>query len=63
MAWLYVVGDRWTERLRPDKEIFKTLEFSFDTRSLCLRVLSFLNSGLKITVADERSKKNMNFSI
>jgi DNA gyrase subunit B len=46
---------------RPDKEIFETLDFSFDTLSQRLRELSFLNSGLKITIVDERSDKKHEF--
>jgi DNA gyrase subunit B len=43
---------------KPDKEIFETTEYSFDTLSQRLRELSFLNKGLKISIADERSDKN-----
>ncbi|MFQ5900980.1 MAG: DNA topoisomerase (ATP-hydrolyzing) subunit B [Thermodesulfobacteriota bacterium] len=42
---------------KPDAEIFETIEFSFDTLSHRLRELSFLNSGLKITIEDERSDR------
>ncbi len=45
----------------PDKEIFESIEFSFDILSQRLRELSFLNSGLRITVADERSDKKQDF--
>ena len=38
-----------------DREIFETLDFSFDTLSQRLRELAFLNPGLTITVDDERS--------
>ena len=48
-------------RFRPDAEIFETLDFSYDTLSQRLRELSFLNSGLKITVADERTDKKQEF--
>lgn len=41
---------------RPDREIFETIDFSFDTLSQRLRELSFLNRGLKITIEDEREK-------
>jgi DNA gyrase subunit B len=47
----------------PDGEIFEVLEFSYDTLSQRLRELSFLNSGLKISVVDERSDKSRSFSI
>ena len=48
-------------RFRPDGEIFESIEFSFDILSQRLRELSFLNSGLKITVVDERSEKRQDF--
>ena len=46
---------------RPDGEIFEAIDFSFDILSQRLRELSFLNSGLKITVQDERSEKKQEF--
>ena len=45
----------------PDKEIFETTEYSFDVLSQRLRELSFLNKGLKISIADERSGKRHDF--
>ena len=45
----------------PDTEIFETLEFSFDILSQRLRELAFLNSGVKITIEDERSQKKHEF--
>ncbi len=39
---------------KPDPEIFETTEFSWDVLSSRLRELAFLNSGLKITLIDER---------
>jgi len=48
-------------KFRPDGEIFESLIFSFDILSLRFRELTFLNSGLKITVADERSEKKQEF--
>ena len=41
----------------PDKEIFETTEFHFDTLSARLRELAFLNNGLHIAIKDERSGK------
>ena len=38
----------------PDMEIFETDEFSFDTLATRLRELAFLNSGVEITLADDR---------
>jgi DNA gyrase subunit B len=46
---------------RPDTEIFETLEFSFDILSQRLRELAFLNSGVKITIEDERTQKKHEF--
>ncbi len=46
---------------RPDAEIFETTDFSFDILCQRLRELSFLNSGLRITVADERTDKKQEF--
>ncbi|PIU55815.1 MAG: DNA topoisomerase (ATP-hydrolyzing) subunit B [Deltaproteobacteria bacterium CG07_land_8_20_14_0_80_38_7] len=40
----------------PDKQIFETVDFSFDTLSQRLRELSFLNKGLKIIIEDERAE-------
>ncbi len=45
----------------PDKEIFDSVEFHFEILSQRLRELSFLNKGLKITLADERSDKMNEF--
>lgn len=43
-----------TVTFKPDHEIFEVMEYSFDTLSKRLRELSFLNQGLKISIADER---------
>jgi DNA gyrase subunit B len=48
-------------RFTPDTEIFETSEFSFDILSQRLRELAFLNSGVKITIEDERSQKKHEF--
>ena len=50
-----------TIRFKPDTEIFEVTEFSFDTLSQRLRVLSFLNAGIRITIKDERSDKSHEF--
>ena len=42
------------QRFWPDMEIFETDEFSFSTLSNRLRELAFLNSGVRITLHDER---------
>ncbi len=39
---------------KPDPEIFNTLEYSFETLATRLRELAFLNSGISITLIDER---------
>lgn len=41
----------------PDKDIFETTDFSFETLSTRLRELAFLNAGVKIEIVDERSDK------
>ncbi len=44
-----------------DTEIFETLDYSFDTLSQRLRELAFLNPGVTIEIADERSGKEHKF--
>ena len=39
----------------PDKDIFTTTEYNFDTLAQRLRELAFLNKGLLITLTDERT--------
>ncbi len=46
---------------KPDAEIFETTEFNGDVLSQRLRELAFLNSGLKITIADERTGESKEF--
>jgi DNA gyrase subunit B len=43
-----------TVRFWPDDEIFETGEFNFSTLQSRLRELAFLNSGVAITIEDER---------
>ncbi len=45
----------------PDPEIFETTEFSFETLSLRLRELAFLNAGVCIHILDERTEKSHDF--
>ncbi|MBI2574521.1 DNA topoisomerase (ATP-hydrolyzing) subunit B [Candidatus Woesearchaeota archaeon] len=45
----------------PDRELFDSIELSFETLSSRLRELAFLNKGLRITIADERSDKQHEF--
>jgi DNA gyrase subunit B len=46
---------------KADKEIFKSIEYSYDVLSQRLRELAFLNKGLEITLKDERSDKEALF--
>ena len=43
-----------TVRFWPSVDIFETTDFSFETLSARLREMAFLNSGLTITLTDER---------
>ena len=45
----------------PDKEIFETIEFSFETLAARMRELAFLNKGMTITIKDERATKEQTF--
>jgi DNA gyrase subunit B len=46
---------------KPDREIFKSINFSYDILSQRLRELAFLNRGLEINLKDERSDKETAF--
>ena len=46
---------------KPDAQIFDTTEFNFDTLSQRLREKAFLNSGVRISINDERSEKSHEF--
>ena len=50
-----------TVRFSPDPEIFSVLEFQYETLSLRLRELSFLNRGIAIRLEDERSGETNSF--
>ena len=45
----------------PDKEIFDTIEFSFEILLRRFRELAFLNKGLKISLEDRRNNKKESF--
>jgi DNA gyrase subunit B len=48
---------------KPDKEIFQEgIDFNYDTLLYRLRELAFLNSGLKITLSDQRDGKEKNLA-
>jgi DNA gyrase subunit B len=47
-------GTGTTIRFWPDDEIFETSDFSYSTLESRLRELAFLNSGVEITLRDER---------
>ncbi|MBI5442574.1 MAG: DNA topoisomerase (ATP-hydrolyzing) subunit B [Deltaproteobacteria bacterium] len=48
-------------RFKPDPEIFQVTEFSYDVLANRLRELSFLNSGIRIVLEDERIEKKREF--
>ncbi|MBW6509003.1 MAG: DNA topoisomerase (ATP-hydrolyzing) subunit B [Desulfuromonadales bacterium] len=45
----------------PDPEVFETVSFNFETLSQRFREMAFLNAGVRIKVADERSDKFYEF--
>ncbi len=50
-----------TIRFWPDEEIFETTDFVYSTLASRLRELAFLNSGVEITLADERDGESETF--
>lgn len=65
MSPLAVVGKtkgRGTKvTFKPDTEIFEVTDFHYDVLAQRLRELAFLNRGLKITIADQRSAETQEF--
>ncbi|MBV0901148.1 DNA topoisomerase (ATP-hydrolyzing) subunit B [Haloarcula salina] len=51
-----------TVRFWPDDDIFETGEFAFSTLASRLRELAFLNSGVAITISDERDGEAETFA-
>lgn len=58
---VHVLGDSdktgTTITFKPDPEIFETLEYKHDALANRMRELSFLNSGLRLKLIDERKKQ------
>src|SRR5437660_10166449 len=59
-------GEKTTKRgtnvsFKPDSEIFSILEMNYETLSQRLRELAFLNSGVFIAIADQRTEKHHDF--
>jgi DNA gyrase subunit B len=50
-----------TIRFWPDDDIFETTDFAFSTLESRLRELAFLNSGVEITLSDEREDRDQQF--
>jgi len=54
--------DTGTEiKIIPSVEVFNNINFSFEVLSARLRELSFLNSGVKIIISDERTGKELKY--
>lgn len=63
LAQVGVSEETGTEiRFKPSPSIFSNIEFSYDILAKRLRELSFLNSGVRIELTDERSQKTEIFA-
>src|ERR1700678_1532494 len=59
MAVIGATSERGTTlRFRPSSLIFTNIQFNYDTLAKRLRELSFLNSGVRIELIDERENKS-----
>ena len=54
-------GSGTTTRFLPDATIFEDITFHWDTLASRLRELAFLNSGLSITLNDQRTRKSTTY--
>jgi DNA gyrase subunit B len=54
-------GSGTTTRFKPDPQIFESTDFHYDTLAQRLRELAFLNSGVTISLKDERTGKGQQF--
>ena len=48
-------------RFKPDREIFESVEFSYEVLAHRMREISFLNNGIYIIIIDERKGKRQEF--
>lgn len=62
---LKIIGEAATTgteiKFKPSKQIFSQTEFHYDILAKRLRELAFLNSGIQITLTDERTGKGESF--